>query len=209
VAALRRRGRDEWIFALVALFVSPALVVGGQVLLVNQAQAIYPRHFVVLLPFLLIGLGTLGADLLRAPAWRALGIGLVGGFLALNLWQTARFLRGTRGHYADAVAYMAEQTPGATVAVLSDHAARTGMVLEFYARVLPRGKQLLLIDESQAPSSRPAKPPTWVVAHGFVAHTPPGPVAIDQASGATFVFDREFDAYGLSGYNWYVYRLAP
>lgn len=207
VVALRRHGRDEWIFALVALLVSPTVVIAAQVLLVNREQAIYPRHFVVLLPFLLVGLGTLAADALRQRRRRPAAVVLLASFVALNLWQTARFVRGTRGHYADAVAYIGARTPGPIVAVLSDHAARTGLVVEFYARVLPRGKQLLLIDEAQDPSSRPALPPAWVVAHGFASDPRPGPVAIDRGSGTTFRFDREFEAYGLSGYNWSVYRV--
>ena len=47
---------------------------------------------------------------------------------------------------------------GHTLAVASDHAARTGLVLEFYARVLPPGKRLVVIDENA--TSRPPDPPS-------------------------------------------------
>jgi len=42
----------------------------------------------------------------------------------------------------------------------------------------------------------------------IVAGAPPGDSCTD-ASGATFVYDREFGFYGLSGYSRYLYRRVP
>ena len=206
IAWTARRRPELAVFLVVALVVAPTLVLLRQLVVLELRQAIYPRHFLVLLPFFLIGAASVGVELPRRPATRRVASTVLAAFVAVNLWQTARFVEGTRGHYADAVRYLFDETPGATVAVVSDHPTRTRFVLEFHARRLAREKRLVVIDEDA--TSRPPETPMWVIAHGFVAHAPPGDTCTDPVSGAIFRLDREFGFAGLSGYSWYVYRRA-
>lgn len=53
------------------------------------------------------------------------------------------FLKNGRGHYLDAVMYLAEHTKDKIITVGSDHDFRNEMVLSFYAKYLPSGKEIV------------------------------------------------------------------
>jgi hypothetical protein len=205
VATLRslyRRRMDLWI-ALAAAVVTPVVVVAFQVTFVEQRQPIASRYFLVPFVFFLLGLSILLGDWLRRrDAWRWAAIALLAGFLALNLYHTAWFLRIGRGQYLAAVARMSERTPLPVIVVSSDHAWRTGFVLNFYRFFLPPHQQMIIYDDSNLPRLAPRThgPPMWVVIHSNLRGQPPAE-AFDQ-----YVFDREFTYYGFSGYSWYLYR---
>ena len=146
------------------------------------------------------------ATVVVGARWRRLGLVFLAAFVAFNLRETARSLAGTRGHYAEAVQYMVEHTAGDTIVALSDHPARTELVLNFYGEHLPPGRRLLVADANSAAVARPSVPPAWVVAHGFEGDPPPGDTCTDPVSGAVFHLERRFGSYGLSGYSWYLFH---
>jgi hypothetical protein len=203
LAGIRRSGSDLWVLVLVSAVISPALVLGRQLLFAQQRQPIAPRYFLVCYAIALLG-AALGATfaLRRGGAWRLLASTILGAFVLTNLAQTALFIRGGRGHYSDAVAYMLRRDPSSNIRILSDHNLRTEMVLDFYSsRLEPPGRKLIIYDGNEnPPTPRPLGPPMWVIVHSNKRNELPA------AEFAGFVFDREFGFAGLSGYSWYLYR---
>jgi len=115
---------------------------------------------------------------------------------------TARLLAVGRGHYLDAVLYMAEQTSGDEVVVATDHSFRNEAVLGFYADYLPPGKRIVCVDGVQ-----PAARPEWLITHSRqVDHVPPRQL-VDR-EGAAYVLARRFPYAGVSGWQWFVYHRA-
>jgi hypothetical protein len=190
-------GRDRWfdwlVLFVVTIVISPAIVLAYQLIATGQRQPIAPRYFIVPYAMLLLAISIASAQWLRRGGRARLAVvtGLTLVFVISNLWQTIRFLRLGRGHYADAVAYMARRTRSPAITVLPDDPLRSGMVLEFYARrVLPAERRLQVSNGSVM----------WVVVANDGHHAPPAP-QIEQHA-----LERDFDYYGLSGYSWYLYR---
>jgi hypothetical protein len=207
VRRLRARRDDLWVF-LLTVVVMPFVAIALQIQFVEARQPIMARYFLVPFVFFLMGLTILLADWLRRRGARRMLAGtVVVGFVALNVYQTVLFLRVGRGHYQDAVTYMATYPPGRTppgvIVVSSDHPLRTGLVLYFYSRMLPPQQQIVIYNDMDVAHLAPRThgPPMWLVFHSPVRGAPPRGLAIDQ-----YVFDREFPYYGLSGYSWYLYR---
>jgi hypothetical protein len=207
LGALRRRGFDLWIMLLVAALLSPAAAILRQAMTLEHPQPMHARYFLVLLPIVIIAVSPILADLLKKRHLGPITAVLLAAFFVVNLWQTVHFIRIGRGHYSNAVVYMSRQTPGAILPVVSDHPLRTGMVLEFYSRLLPPGTQLAVIDATDPPPSPPPIRPQWLILHSNLTDTPPAP-AVGDPWGQPYIYDREFTYYGLSGYSWYLYRRS-
>jgi hypothetical protein len=202
MAQLKRKDDPLWILLLVTVILAPAVIVGAQLLLVQQDNPIAARYFLVPGTFALLGIATLVSDWLsRSHAARTAGIVVLLGFVGINLVQTMLFFRGGRGHYRDAIAYISDNTPGDLITVLSDHPLRTGMVLDFYAdRFLSPNQRLVIYDGSTLQRANfEFGPPLWIIVHSNKRNLPP-----EKLRG--YVFDREFSYYGLSGYSWYLYH---
>jgi hypothetical protein len=197
--ALRRRGSDLWVALAVAVIVSPALAITRQALVLDYPQPMHSRYFLVLLPLVMLAASiVLARGIHDKPMVRWTTVSAVAAFIVLSLWQTVRFIRVGRGHYSDAVVYMSQQTPGAELAIVSDHPLRTGMVLEFYSRLLPPGTRIRVIDGTSARANPQSAP--WLIMISDAPSAPPLP------NVGPYLFDREFTYYGLSGYSWYLYR---
>jgi hypothetical protein len=202
---LRRRGDELWIFLLIVVIVSPALVLARQVLFIEHRQPIAPRYFLVPYAFFLIAIALMLAQWLRqqrrgALRWCAAAIIAAG--LSVNLWHTSKFLRIGRGQYLDAVLHMSEHTPAPYITVLADDRMRTAMVLDFYRRWLPPAQAMVIYDGSaNPPAPQTHGPPIWIIVHSNQRGVVP-----ENYEAQGYVFDREFGYYGLSGYSWYVYR---
>jgi hypothetical protein len=203
LVALARRRSDLWILLLFAGIVVPLLVLFRQMrVMKDHPQPIQPRYFLVILPVLIIAISTLVPKAgHRMPALIALTI-----FFTANVWQTVNWLRIGRAHHSDAVLYMAQNSPGGDVAIISDNLLRTTTLLRFYGdRVMPPGKKLIIFDGEEPIPADPG-PPLWAVRAHYLTNTPPGMRYADPRTRALYVFDREFTHFGLSGYSWYVYR---
>lgn len=205
---LAREGYDLWIFLLVAMVVSPVLALVRQALILppERYQPIAARYFLLDLPFLFLAVAMLLPAVFRRRPARYFAGAALGAFVAINAWQIARFLHIGRGHYSAAVIYMADHTPPQQpITVLSDQPYRTGLVLEFYRRVLPPGRPMDIYDGTQSPPPAFAHgPPRWFIRQYNLTGSPPAPRynVLDNL----YVMDREFTYYGLSGYSWYLYR---
>ncbi len=194
---LAREGSDLWILWLVAIALAPAATLAAL-----RPAVVDLRYFLVGIALWLVLFAWILAEELRASRARravaAFGLGL---FLLGNAVHTARFLEHGRGGFAAALRFMAERSEGGHVVVGSDQDFRNGMVLRFYARLLPAGQTLEYRERSQWPPGGPE----WLVIHRrFRPAQPRAEIALD--SGARYRLAADFDHAGISGLYWGVYR---
>ena len=102
---------------------------------------------------------------------------------------------------------MSENTVAPQITVLADNAYRTGLPLDFYARLLPANKRLIVYRPQD--TGQPVfdhGPPVWLIRHSNLTDSPPAQRY--DVNGMNYRFEREFPYYGLSGYTWYLYRRS-
>jgi hypothetical protein len=185
----RERGR-AWIFYAV-LFGAPAVL-----LLVRPPVYLFPRYFLVLVPFmyrLVAGAlaGWMGTRRGRVSAAVVGGLWVVGEVL-LN----AGFLAVGRGNPSAAVAYMSTHTAGADIAITSVDRARALVELAYFNRLLPAGKRFVFLEDASQGS------PRWLLLHGEPGAAAPRRQVLD---GVTWVKAGQWDASPVSGQVWVVY----
>lgn len=193
----RKRGHSEWVFFALSIFVAPALA-----LVVARPPFVAARYFLipVFLSLLLL------AGMLRrwwqeketggrAAAALMLAIIVVG-----NVVQLGRFLAELRGEYAQAVERIAVEAKGRPVSVGSDHDHRNRMVLEFYTR----RDQPELAMEYVGVGDWEARQVDWLVLHSFEEGLYGNPTLQTPAGSYTLV--ETYRHYGLSGWDWFLYR---
>lgn len=199
VLLLRRDELLRWVFFVSVLALAPAVVV-----ILKQPKVLYFRYFVVCFPFFYLLLGYVLSWCYRRRGWGPVVYGIVMLLFVVghSRW-TARLVAVGRGHYLDAVLYMAEQTSGGEIVVATDHGFRNGAVLGFYADYLPPGKRIVCVDGVQRPAARPE----WAITHSrAIEHEPPRQL-VDR-DGASYVLARRFPYAGVSGWQWFVYHRA-
>jgi hypothetical protein len=197
LAAMGREGSREWVFYLIAVVAAP---VAG--LLARPPEAFYPRYLLVSVPFFLMVLARFFVRCCHAGGWRkrAAMVVLALFFAGNGVWVT-RFLIEGRGHYREALNYMATQTKGEEVMVGSDQQFRNGMTMWFYATHWPPGKTIHHViaggDEG---------PPEWFIVHRFVGEADPPEWLSDRR--VVYRRERRFGYAGASGWTWWVYHAS-
>jgi hypothetical protein len=160
------------------------------------------RYFLIGIALFLVLLARLAAAALRAGGWRrAAAIAGLAVFFAGNGVRAARFLERGRGGFQAALRYMAEHGARPAIVVGSDNDFRNGIVLRFYARLLPPGRRL----DYRRRERWPAGGPEWIVIHRRTR--PPQPLReISFAETGPYRLAAEFDHAAISGFYWGVYR---
>jgi hypothetical protein len=193
---LRRERDDLWLLHLIAIALAPAAVLSA-----TRPEVVDLRYFLIGIALFLILLAQLLADALRAGGWRraAALIGLAV-FFAGNGVHAARFLERGRGGFQAALRYMAEHGAGPEIVVGSDQDFRNGIVLRFYARLLPPGRRL----DYRERGSWPEGGPEWIVVHR--RERPRRPLPELSFEAARYRLAAEFDHAAISGFYWGVYQ---
>lgn len=192
----RLRERDDTVLLFPAMVLVPALV-----LCVREPEVLYPRYFLVCVPYFLLWMGSLLARAWRGPPALRLGaVLLLAGTSAGNLAADVRLLQLGRGQYRAALRYLDEATPAGPleIGVEGDHNLR---LLRHHADALGLERELVLRDASQSA----AKPPPWVLG-STQDQTYEPPRELKGAAGARYVLARAFGYAGLSGQRWFLYR---
>ena len=191
VERLRRSGDSSWWFFAGAVFLSPAVLLAW-----SRPIGLFTRFFVVgmaLFPVL--------SALVLAPAWRRAGAPrnlarvALAALIVANALSVSELVRVGRGHYGDALRWLAAQEPGPTLRVGSNHDFAIEMMIDFYARFVP-GTAIVYVG-----SQAPGPPPDWLIVKG--EEPPP----LLRRSTAVYEYAREFPASGLQGYAWHLYRV--
>ena len=216
-----RRGQDDGIFYVCGCVLSPfgLLVVSGR-------DDLYPRYFLLILPFLLIlgarvlAWGFTGGSLRRVLSGLALLV-----FVAGNAQQVKAFLEFGRGHYREALDYCIDNTPTEIPVTLgSDNDFRNGVVISWYLRLgranggitaaaekgaiscylrlEPPARRVFYLKEQEWTSTAPY----WIITHDFDQQPHPA-VAVHRPGGYDYDLVQQFRHAGASGWNWYLYRI--
>ena len=118
-----------------------------------------------------------------------------------NIQRTSDLLKLGRGHYRDAVLYMAERTIGSKILVGSDHDIRNEMLLSFYKRFLPAENDLVYLSRKSCSELEPE----WFITHSLKKEFEP-PLSIKDERGRSYSLARSFRRSGTAGFHWFVYH---
>ncbi len=208
VAALRRLRKTEpalAIFFLTGIVVMPAAMIVVESRNPLLAPRFFPRYFLVSITLLLTLSGWLAGEYYqRGGARRVIAT------LCLMLWMVGNFaelrafFRDGRGHYLEAVNYMAQATGSAEIRVSSNSDFRTSTLLGFYRRYLPEGRTLVYYSRR---SGRHADA-GWRIVEDVEPSSSPANEVEDDA-GHRFRLMKRLPFYGLSGCQWSLYERVP
>jgi hypothetical protein len=195
---LFRQGRFEWIFFVLVLFAAPVLVVT-----VLHPKYLYFRYFMVCFPFFYLLLAFLFAQWFRNSGMiKIIPVLLI---LTITMGHSVKLvtlLNFGRGNYRRALNDMAAATPGQFIKIGSDSDFKNGNMLNFYGLFLPPSKKIKYILFTKIPLEKP----DW-----FVVSIPPTANPTIEVDGVIKCKYNLFSIYpfcGLSGMNWFVYRLS-
>lgn len=128
LSMLWREKSDSWVFFIGVIFVFPIFL--G---IIASSNVFYVRFFIISIAFLLILTAFVLADIYnRGSTAKAICALLLLGYLTANGWQMSKLFTYGRGHYSEAVGFLAEHSNGSPVTIGGDHDFRIGMVLRFY-----------------------------------------------------------------------------
>jgi hypothetical protein len=193
---LFRRGSDLWVFYAIGIAVSPAAI-----WLLNPTDLNFERYFVVSAALWLL----LAARLLGSLATRGWGrvvcAAILVAFVTGNAVRIEQLLRDQRGHYRDALRYIADHTTGDAITVASDQDFRSRMLVTYFVPRLGLAKGIRYV-------ARRELPPTgtdWYIVHRLIdGFVPPRMIADVQRN--RYRFGAHFAATPPSGFHWYVYQ---
>ncbi len=203
----RQRDRRAPLYVIVLLGLPAALFVAGM-----NAHA-FGRYYLFALVFLvpLAAQGLAGAWH-RGRMGKTVCLVLLAMFLAGSARSNALFLAHGRGDMRAVIARLVEPGRGAVVRVGADYKWRFGIIATYHGRDVAPGIRFEIL---QLGGFGPA-PPRWLVLHhyptsGAVAFAARGrqPAPRVKAAGARYVLDRVYRHWGLSGFDWMVYRREP
>jgi hypothetical protein len=136
----------------------------------------------------------------RTRPWgKVLYVAVLFAFFIGNGWRIHRLCTVGRGHYLEALRYMAEHTEGDTITISGDHDSSITTTLWLYRRYVP-GKSVVY-DLTRDPS----RPAAWFIGTSVTPDDPPKPAV--TMSGQVYRFEREYDCF-VSCYRWFLYRRA-
>jgi hypothetical protein len=199
VRLLRRENSDLYVLFLGVILVFPILLI-----VVRGDDAIFVRYFIVGIAFLLILGSFVLTSLYQGHGWRrAICFLLMLLYLAANGWHIASLFQYGRGHYSDAIRYIAEQSSESPATIGSPHDLRTATVLEFYGKAAVGNKKIEYFPQG----AWPRQGPEWIICHGDSCDAPTPPVReLTDEWGHRYEFVKAFPAAPLAGMHWFVYH---
>jgi len=201
--AMRRTDAGFFILLLAGIVLIPALAVYLELRNAVIEPRFFPRYFLVSITLFLLLSGWLVGELYEHDAKRRLLAALfVAMFVAGNLWHAASFMLSGRGHYREALLYMAQSTDDPEIRVSSNSDFRTGTLLAFYRSYLPHDKTLTFYPRN-SPRLREA---SWRIIEDLDSN-PEVPLDIEDPEGRRLRMVKRLPFYGLSGCQWSLYRL--
>lgn len=175
-------------------------------LLWQQFPFVYPRHFLVNVLACLLLCSTAFSWLAEAPRGgriaAALGLMI---FVFGNAFPTINLIRVGRGEYSASLRRIASVSSGHTISLGGDHDFRNRMMVEYFGPKVDPTRHWQWIPNKKWT----LQDPEWALLHSF---KPVGeaPQRIEASPGKTY-FDHDHTSryFGLSGWNWIVYRRQP
>ncbi|MBI2753090.1 MAG: hypothetical protein HYX46_06200 [Betaproteobacteria bacterium] len=191
-----RSANRAWIFLASSVVLSPLLF-----LFIHDTRFLQERYFLVPISILLLASSGVLADWYRRGVAGRLAFGaLLGAYLVSNAVHVGNLLQHGRGHYLEAIQYMASHTGGNDITVGSDHHFRNATLLDFYSRYLAPPKRIRYLPAVSAGES-----PDWLIAH--TQETDPSPMtSLRFPNGLEYALAATYLSAPLSGFTWFVYQ---
>ena len=196
---MRQKNSKIIFFFAGALFVFPALAA-----FLGSVTDFHFRYLFVCLPFAYL----LAANLLTAvfkfnKTGKVVYVLAMGAFALANMNLAADLIKTGRGSYREAMQCIGENTAGKTMTIGGDHDFRNQVVLWYYSRWMPRGKNLLYIEHKDLDKS----PPQWLLKIIY-EQDPEPPKILKRISGPEYGLVKIFPYSGYSGWAWGLYEIA-
>jgi hypothetical protein len=183
---------DRWIFYAVVIVAPLGLIP------VLRLVPLSVRYFIISVAASLVLLSSGYAALLRrGVAARAIGITLLGIFVAGNAVNTGMLLRFGRGQYLAALRFIEENSHGRPIVITSDHGFRNGMLVNYYKRYLERPDNIQCVE--RAPSGA-----EWLILHRFDLTKQPD--KLTDVYGNNYKLVSIYRYSDISGWNWLLYH---
>jgi hypothetical protein len=199
VQTLRREKSDSFVLFIGSIVVMPLLAGWAW-----HGQGYYVRYFIIGIAFLLILFGFILADLW---SWgrqrRTVSCLLLAFYLAANGWHTLRLFQHGRGHNAEMVRYLADNTNGLVTTIGSDSDSRFSKILQFNEPEFDPSKTGTYYSRGQWPSNGVE----WLVYHRDSFEDPVSPGAqVTDGKGNLYDLVNTFPTAPLSGFHWFIYH---
>lgn len=194
---LHRTTKNEWIFFVLVIFVSPAVV-----LATLRPDVLYVRYFLVCIVFAYIASAFLLAQWLRHGGRRRLvAIVALALFAVGNAVNLSNLYSNGRGDYLDGLHFLVAESQEQPITVAGDYDFRHNIVIEFYRRYLPTDNPIVYVTQDRLP----AVSPEWYLVHRFgVSDRVPEQIADDH--GKVYTRVRSIPYSDLSGWHWFLYQ---
>jgi uncharacterized membrane protein len=185
--------RSIWVYYLFSIVIAPALMCIRGVYFNAKPQPLMLRYFLISISMFLLLICPLLGQWWRSGRHGRQGVMLfVAMYTAANLWHVNNFWILGRGHYSQALAQIAAQTPSGSIQLCANAAPRTEMLLGFYRSRACPGRQVTVSEE----------PTRWFIRDRFDAAPPP----LATFKGKSYLLTRVYPSIDLSGWYWEVYR---
>jgi hypothetical protein len=195
---LWRNGSDLWIFLVVAFVLAPALLLG-----LRPPPVLHERYFYLNILFFLILLSYVLSRVAKImPGGLAYAALIAMPFILVNGRLTSDFLRIGRGHFLDALLYMAEHSSESDVHISGDAEFSYRLYTEFYAPYVPGNHHFHI--HTIVPNM-PIEP-EWVILNSQDQPYSPKPSILDTQGREAFVLEKVFPYAGLSGAHFAIYH---
>lgn len=197
ILALRKQEDQVWIFFLAVCLV-PVFA-----LLLTGTEFLYFRYFLVVLPFFYLLCGAVWECwIAKNVRGNVIGLVLLGAVFVGQAFHTVPLFVHGRGNYQEAIRWILLQSPtGGETTLISDQDLRTGMVVQFYRALVPRGERIRYLPQWE---SGPVTGEWLILDSQHPEQAAPGPVV--ELLGVTYLLQKSFRSGPVSGAHWYVYK---
>ncbi|MEW5895410.1 MAG: hypothetical protein AB1650_06610 [Candidatus Omnitrophota bacterium] len=197
----KKSNRTIWIFFITVILISPVIVFS-----LMHITVFASRHFLMNALYLPLLFSMLLSRLFyKNQQSRILAAAAIFIFLCPQFAHFLYFSKYKRGTYRQAMEHIVELSEGRDVTVASDHDFRNFFLFHFYQSKINNGNTLHYIKFTPQSKTRP----DFFILHDFDSKTFPETITIAMPSAKqdyrlSKVFP--YDARGLSGYDWYIYK---
>lgn len=193
---LYQKKSSLWIFYLVVIFLSPAVLI-----IITQPKVLLIRYFLISILFFLILLSHFLCRCYMKGHWgKYLYIIFVLLFCLGNGVKILDFMKYGRGSYIDALKFMDENS-GGHITISSDHDFRNKMTLFYYLRYLPEETNITYYSSKEVPDVAPM----WYITHSQVKDYRPSN-SLYSPDGTKYTLEKEYRYACLSGWHWFIYK---
>jgi len=191
---LRRAGSELWILFATAMLIFPLLVIFAA-----RPRYMSPRYFLVGIALFQLLLASF-----LARTWQASTKGKTAVVIVLilvvggNLLSLTEFWSVGRGRYGEAIRWIADRNPDASVGRDDDFGAR--LMVEFYSEIEPNAADIRYLPGETRPNGGWD---WWIERH--LPNTTVPPSEISDELGTRYVLRRSYPTVWLSGVVWHLY----